>query len=46
MYKVCVIGCGGIAQVHGPALCALGNVQLTACCDIVPERAQAYAEGG
>ena len=44
MYKVCVIGCGGIAQVHGPALKALDNVQLAACCDIVPEKARAYAE--
>lgn len=44
MFKVCVIGCGGIAQVHGAALSNMENVTLAACCDIVPERAQAYAE--
>ncbi|MBQ6951356.1 MAG: Gfo/Idh/MocA family oxidoreductase [Clostridia bacterium] len=44
MYKVCVIGCGGIAQVHVAALTAMEGVTLSACCDIVPERAQAYAE--
>ena len=27
MLKVCVIGCGGIAQVHGPALRALEGVE-------------------
>ncbi|MBR6753430.1 MAG: Gfo/Idh/MocA family oxidoreductase, partial [Clostridia bacterium] len=44
MFKVCVIGCGGIAQVHGAALTNMENVTLAACCDIVPEKAQAYAE--
>ncbi|MBQ9944420.1 MAG: Gfo/Idh/MocA family oxidoreductase [Clostridia bacterium] len=44
MFKVCVIGCGGIAQVHGAALTNMEGVTLAACCDIVPERAQAYAE--
>ena len=44
MYKVCVIGCGGIAQVHGAALAKLDGVHLAACCDIVAEKAQAYGE--
>ena len=44
MFKVCVIGCGGIAQVHGAALSNMENVTLAACCDIVPEKAAAYAE--
>ena len=44
MYKVSVIGCGGIAQGHGAVLTALDGVQLTACCDIVPEKAAAFAE--
>lgn len=44
MFKVCVIGCGGIAQVHGAALSKMEGVQLAACCDIVPEKAAAYAE--
>ncbi len=44
MFKVCVIGCGGIAQVHGAVLAALEGVTLSGCCDIVPEKAKAYAE--
>lgn len=44
MFRVCVIGCGGIAQVHGAALTAMEGVILAACCDIVPEKAVAYAE--
>ena len=44
MFKVCVIGCGGIAQVHGAALSNMEKVTLAACCDIVPEKARAYAE--
>lgn len=44
MFKVCVIGCGGIAQVHGAALTNMEKVTLAACCDIVPEKARAYAE--
>lgn len=44
MIRVCLVGCGGIAQVHGAALNALENVQLVGCCDIVPQKARAYAE--
>ncbi len=38
-----IIGCGSIAQTHAAALAALPNVALTACCDIDPMRAQAFA---
>ncbi len=42
--KVCIIGCGNIANVHAQVLTSLENVQLTACCDIIPEKAKAFAE--
>ncbi len=44
MFKVCVIGCGGISIMHGTALAAMKNVQLAACCDIVEEKARAFGE--
>lgn len=43
-----VIGCGTIAPTHADALRSLRNApyaaDLAACCDIVPERARAFAE--
>ena len=33
-YRVGLVGCGGIAQVHGAALQELPGVELTACADI------------
>ena len=42
--RVGVVGCGGIAQVHGGVLRELPGVELAACADIRPERAQAFAE--
>ncbi|MDR2514981.1 MAG: Gfo/Idh/MocA family oxidoreductase [Christensenellaceae bacterium] len=44
MLKVAVVGCGGVAQVHGQSIHALEGAELIACADLVPERAQAYAE--
>lgn len=43
-FRVGVVGCGGIAQVHGGVLRDLEGVELAACADIRPERAQAFAE--
>ncbi len=43
-FRVGVIGCGGIAQVHMKALSQMENVEITAVCDIRPERVQAAAE--
>ena len=43
-FRVGVVGCGGIAQVHGAVLQHLEGVELVACADIRPERAQAFAE--
>ena len=44
MFRVAIIGCGGIAQVHASVLNTLPNTELTACADIRPERAKAMAE--
>ena len=46
--RVCMIGCGGFAQLcHGPSqrriAAADPAVELVACCDTDPSRAQAYA---
>ena len=43
-FRVGVVGCGGIAQVHGTVLQHLEGVELVGCADIKPERAQAFAE--
>ena len=43
--NVGIIGCGGIANgKHMPALSRLGNVEMTAFCDILPEKAQDAAD--
>ncbi len=38
-----IIGCGGIAQVHGAVLQGLETAELAACADVVPQRAQDLA---
>ena len=43
-FRVGVVGCGGIAQVHGTVLQHLEGVELVGCADIKPEQAQAFAE--
>jgi len=48
--KYGIIGCGGIAKnKHLPAIKKMGNVDVTAFCDILPERAEevnrVYADG-
>jgi UDP-N-acetyl-2-amino-2-deoxyglucuronate dehydrogenase len=42
--KAAVVGCGGIAQVHGNAIVNGDFAQLTACADILPQRAEAYSK--
>ncbi len=43
--RVGIIGCGGIANgKHLPSLSKLPDVELSAFCDILPERAQAAAD--
>lgn len=44
VYRIGIIGCGGIANgKHMPSLSKLPNIQMTAFCDIVEERAAAAA---
>ena len=44
MFRVGLVGCGGIAQVHAAVLHAQENTALAACADIYPEKAQALAD--
>ena len=39
LYKVAVVGCGGISKNHLNAISFLDNVKVVALCDIKPERA-------
>lgn len=44
-WKVALVGCGSIAgAIYLPQLKTFPNVEVVAVCDIVPERAKAYAE--
>ncbi|MBR2822571.1 MAG: Gfo/Idh/MocA family oxidoreductase [Clostridia bacterium] len=42
MFRVGIIGCGGISAVHAQVLTSLDNTKLTACADVIPERARRY----
>jgi predicted dehydrogenase len=44
MIRVGVVGCGVIHSTHCDALSQIEGAQLTAVCDVVPERVQAAAE--
>lgn len=44
MYRVGIVGCGGISKVHAAVLDQLEETQLVACADIRFERAQAMAQ--
>jgi len=44
MFRVGIVGCGGIAQVHAAVLSRIEETRLAACADIVPQRAAALAE--
>ncbi|MBN1349816.1 Gfo/Idh/MocA family oxidoreductase [candidate division KSB1 bacterium] len=48
-FKICTIGCGSLAtSQHGPAFVKYATshpqTELTACCDLVEERARSYKE--
>ena len=43
MLKAAIVGCGGIAQVHGKVLQDFDGAELVACADIIPERAEKLA---
>ncbi len=42
--KIAIIGCGGIGEYHLGHLLAFDDIELTAFCDIIPERAEAFAK--
>ena len=42
-FRAAIIGCGGIAGVHEQVLSESGNCEITACVDIIPERAKEMA---
>lgn len=42
--KVGVIGCGRISRFHGMPITAQGNATVTACCDLIQEKAAEMAE--
>lgn len=44
MYRVGIVGCGGIAQVHAQVLRELPDTELTACADIKAEKAAAFSQ--
>lgn len=39
MFRVGIIGCGGISAVHVQVIRELENTELAACADVIPERA-------
>jgi len=41
--RFAIVGCGGIAPTHAGAIGQVPGATLVACCDIIPERAQALA---
>lgn len=38
-----IVGCGTISATHAGAIAGLYGAHLAACCDIIPERAEAFA---
>ena len=43
MYRVGIVGCGGIAQVHAQVLQALPETELVSCADVQLDRAEKLA---
>ena len=41
--RVALVGCGRVGTVHAEILSALEEVELVACCDIKPERAEEFS---
>lgn len=44
MFKLGLIGCGGIGAYHLDHFMQMDDVEMVAFCDIIPERAQAFAK--
>jgi UDP-N-acetyl-2-amino-2-deoxyglucuronate dehydrogenase len=39
-----IVGCGVIAETHAGAIDEISDAQLSACCDIIPERSTSFAK--
>jgi len=44
MFKLALIGCGGIGAYHLEHFMKMDDVEMAAFCDIIPERAREFAE--
>ncbi|MBR7104988.1 MAG: Gfo/Idh/MocA family oxidoreductase [Lentisphaeria bacterium] len=44
MFKVGIVGCGGIGNAHAVSWSQIEGVQVAAVCDLVPEKAAVFAE--
>jgi len=45
MFRMGLVGCGGISMgQHGPAAGATRDIRFTACCDVRPDAAKAFAD--
>ena len=44
-YRVAVVGCGGISANHISAILECDSIEITALCDVKPERAEARKQG-
>jgi predicted dehydrogenase len=44
MIRIAIIGCGGIADYHGPQLAKLPNVNVVGTCDVLEQKARGLAE--
>lgn len=44
MIRLAIVGTGGMANAHADSFKSIRGCRLTAVCDIVPERAKAFAE--
>jgi predicted dehydrogenase len=44
MIKLAIVGCGGMGHTHAKNFSAIKDCKLTAACDIIPERAQAFSK--
>ena len=42
--KIAIIGCGGIGSWHLSHLVTFDDIQLAGFCDLIPERAEKFAE--
>ena len=44
MIKLGIVGTGGMAGAHGENFRKIKGVEMVACCDVLPEKAKAYAK--